>query len=145
MKSLCGADCSNCSFGKSCKGCEATNCKPFGGDCVAAQYIKVGGVEQYTAFKKILLNEINELLLELGVPNVEELYELPGEFVNLPYYLPSGKTVKFLDDKKVYLGCQLEFADMGICYGVVADTGFILVSSYSVNGSEPELIAYKKR
>ena len=38
-----------------------------------------------------------------------------------------------------------EFADMGVCYGVAADAGFILICSYSVNGSEPELILYKKR
>ncbi len=51
----------------------------------------------------------------------------------------------FLDDTKIYLGSQIEFADIGVCYGVAADTGFILLCSYSVNGSEPELIAYRKR
>ncbi len=50
-----------------------------------------------------------------------------------------------LNDNNIYLGAQIEFADLGICYGVVADTGFILLCSYSVNGSEPELIVYKKR
>jgi hypothetical protein len=50
-----------------------------------------------------------------------------------------------LDDRKIYLGCQIEFAGLGVCYGVVADTGFILVCSYSVNGSEPEMVLYKKR
>ena len=73
------------------------------------------------------------------------MYELPGRFVDLAYPLPSGKTVQLLDGTRVYLGCQIEFADLGICYGVVADTGFILICSYSVNGSEPELIVYQKR
>jgi len=56
-----------------------------------------------------------------------------------------GETARLLDDKNIYLGCQIEFADLGVCYGVVADTGFILISRYSVNGSEPELIVYQKR
>lgn len=145
MKALCGADCSACPSNKICKGCEATNCMPFGKKCIAAQYIKAGGIESYREFKGLLLNEINELLSVLGVPRADALYELAGEFVNLEYMLPSGKAVKFLDDRKIYLGCQIEFADLGICYGVVADTGFILVCSYSVNGSEPELLIYKKR
>ena len=41
----------------------------------------------------------------------------------------------FLDPGKVYLGTQIEFAEIGVCYGVVADTSFILVCSYSVDGS----------
>ena len=53
--------------------------------------------------------------------------------------------MRLLDDKNIYLGCQIEFGDLGVCYGVVADAGFILICSYSVNGSEPELIAYQKR
>lgn len=65
--------------------------------------------------------------------------------MNLPYPMPNGCTVKLLDDRKIYLGTQIEFADMGVCCGVVADTAFILVCSYSVDGSEPELIAYQKR
>ena len=59
--------------------------------------------------------------------------------------MPSGVKVKFLNDKNVYLGAQIEFADLGICCGVVADTGFILICSYSMNGLEPELIIYHKR
>ena len=53
--------------------------------------------------------------------------------------------MRFLDGTKVYLGAQIEAPGLGVCYGVVADTTFILVCSYSVNGSEPELIVYKKR
>ena len=62
-----------------------------------------------------------------------------------PFAMPSGEKVKLLNDKNIYLGAQIEFADLGICYGVVADTGFILICSYSVNGSEPELTVYQKR
>jgi hypothetical protein len=102
-------------------------------------------MEQYRAFRAELLDEINALLRARDLPEAETLYELPGAWVNLAYPLPSGETVRLLDDKNIYLGCQIEFGDLGVCYGVVADTGFILLCSYSVNGSEPELIAYQKR
>lgn len=145
MRTICGAKCEECSFREVCKGCEATCGMPFGGKCIAAEYIKVGGREAYGEFQKGLLSEINTLLKAEGIPEAEALYELPGSFVNLEYPIPGGQTVKLLDDKKIYLGSQIEFADMGVCYGVVADTGFILICSYSVNGSEPELLLYKKR
>ena len=145
MNTICGAKCGGCQFKDSCRGCAATGGRPFGGACVAAEYIKTGGKERYAEFKRNLLAEVNSLLKANGIPEADALYELPGAFVNLPYPIPSGRAVKFLDDTKVYLGCQIAFADMGVCYGVVADTGFILVCSYSVNGSEPELVAYQKR
>ena len=129
----------------SCRGCAATRGRPFGGACIAAEYIKTGGADRYAEFKKKLLHEINALLRANGIPEADGLYELPGRFVDLAYPLPSGKKVTFLDETRVYLGCQIEFADLGICYGVVADAGFILICSYSVNGSEPELIVYQKR
>ena len=145
MKTICGADCDVCNFKSECKGCEATCGKPFGGTCVAAEYIKVGGKDLYAAFKKSLLAEINTLLLENGLPPAGALYELPGAYVNLPYPLPSGKAAAFLDDQKIYLGAQIKLADTALCCGVVADTNFILLCTYGLNGSEPELIAYKKR
>ena len=144
-KTICGADCAKCRFKDECKGCEATCGRPFGGDCVAAEYIKISGKKTYEAFKNQLLEEINALLDSLDVPKAEALYELSGAFVNLDYTMPSGYEVKLLDDTKIYLGTQIEFADLGICYGVVADTSFILICSYSVNGSEPELILFKRR
>lgn len=145
MSSLCGASCGECTFREGCAGCAETCGKPFGGRCVAAEYIQLGGKEAYAAFRKKLKEEINVFLESLDIPPAEALYELPGHFVNLAYRLPSGENVKFLDDKKIYLGTQIEFAGLGVCYGVVADTGFILVCSYGVNGSDPVLIAYKRR
>lgn len=144
-KSICGADCSKCPTKDECGGCTRTNGRPFGGRCVAAEYIKFGGIESYNEFKENLKNEINELLDSLNIPKADNLFELHGKFINLVYVLPSGEKVKFLNDNNIYLGSQIEFADLGICYGVVADTNFILVCSYSVDGSEPELITYKKR
>ena len=45
----------------------------------------------------------------------------------------------------IYLGTQIEIADVGICYGVVADTTFILICSYGSDGSNPEIVLFKRR
>jgi hypothetical protein len=140
---LCGANCGECGFKENCRGCEPTGGRPFGGECVAAEYIKAGGREKYAEFKSALLGEINSLLGSNGLPLADGLCELAGFYVNLAYPLPSGETIKLLDDKKIYLGAQIECGDL--CFGVIADTTFILVCSYSLNGSEPELLLYKKR
>lgn len=145
MNNFCGADCSKCDFNQNCKGCCETCGKPFGGSCVAAEYIKTGGKDAYIQFKQSLLNELNNLLTFNELPLADNLYELAGSFVNLAYRLPSGETVKMLDDSKIYLGCQIECAELGVCYGVVADMDFILVCSYTADGSNPELLIYKKR
>ena len=145
MSTYCGANCESCPSKENCKGCLETCGSPFGGHCVAAEYIKLGGLEAYQQFKQKLLDEINALLTDRGITAIDGLFELVGEYVNLEYPMPSGEKVKFLNDKNIYLGAQIEFSDQGICYGVVADTGFILICSYSVNGSEPELIVYKRR
>lgn len=144
-QSICGANCEACYAKERCPGCGATRGRPFGGTCVAAEYIRVGGREGYAAFQKKLLGEINALLKANDIPEADALYALPGASVNLEYPLPSGQRVAFLDGTKIYLGCQIEFSDLGVCYGVVADTDFILISRYSVNGSEPELVVYQKR
>ena len=145
MSTYCGANCEDCPSKENCKGCLGTSGSPFGGRCVAAEYIKLRGLEAYQQFKQKLLVEINALLAAHGFGAINGLFELVGEYVNLEYPMPSGEKVKLLNDKNIYLGAQIEFADLGICYGVVADTGFILICRYSVNGSEPELIVYQKR
>ena len=146
MSTICGANCGECGFKDECRGCAQTCGRPFGGACVAAEYIKAGGREEYAGFKQKLLAEINELLCANGIPRAEALYELAGFYVNLAYPLPSGEEVKLLDDKKIYLGAQIESAGAGdFCFGVIADTTFILVCSYGANCSEPELLLYKKR
>lgn len=144
MSTICGANCDGCTYSENCKGCEQTCGQPFGGTCVAAEYIKVGGREAYTQFKQNLLNEINSLLEANDIPKAEALYELPGAFVNLAYPIPNGDAVKFLDDKKIYLGTQIEFADLGVCYGVVADTGFNLYAATALTARSPSL-SYIKR
>lgn len=145
MMNYCGADCGNCPFSRNCRGCLATCGSPFGGKCVAAEYIKIGGRPAYEEFKKLLVEEINGILEAEEIPRASGLNELPGSFVNLAYRLPNGASVKFLDDRNVYLGTQIELPDNERCIGVIADTTFILVCSYGEGGSDPELILYRKR
>lgn len=106
-------------------------------------YAGMGEKEKLEAFKERLINEFNTLLQNEGLPKVEDLNLLPGEFVNLEYTLPSGEKVKFLDDNKTYLGSQLEGETK--CYGIVADVDFLLVCTYEENGENPKLVTYKKR
>lgn len=145
MRTYCGAKCEECQFKSNCKGCMNTCGKPFGGICVAAEYVKVGGRESYGELKKQLIGEINSILRTLRIPEIEALYELPGAYVNLGYLLPNGETVKFLDDSRIYLGAQIEIEGTERCVGVVADTTFLLIGSYVENGTDPELILFRHR
>ena len=104
---------------------------------------EIGGKEKLEEFKEQLISEFNTLLNIEGLPKVENLNVLPGEFVNMEYTLPNGEKVKFLDDKQTYLGSQLEGETK--CYGIVANMDFLLVCSYEENGENPELVIYKKR
>ena len=53
--------------------------------------------------------------------------------------------VKFPDDEKTYLGNQLECEFGGErVFGVLADMEFILVATYKKDGTETELVLYKK-
>jgi hypothetical protein len=150
MESICGADCSNCGYGKNnnCKGCKETNGCPFGKQCFIAKYILTGGKENYELFKKQLVDEINNLNIE-GMPKIDDLNPLNGSFVNLSYPMPNGESFKLLYDDDIYLGNQVEseFNDGEIikCFGILANMDFILISEYGVNGDNTELILYKKR
>ncbi len=144
-ETICGANCEGCFSQASCPGCAATCGRPFGGDCIAAEYIKVGGREKYAEFKDGLLSELNALLAANGLPEAAILNELAGCFVNLAYPLPSGECVKLLDDKKIYLVTQIEVSGEPFCFGAVVGMDFILVSRYGENGTDPELLLYKKR
>ena len=150
MESICGANCTNCEYGKNnnCKGCKATNGCPFGKECFIAKYILTGGRENYELFKKQLIKEINELKIP-GMPIIENLTPINGAFVNLSYPMPNGKNIKLLDNDEMYLANQVEseFNDGTTirCFGVLANLNFILVSEYGPNGDNPEIIVYKKR
>jgi len=109
------------------------------------QYAKIGGKEKLEEFKSQLIDEFNALLKNEGLPKVENLNVLSGEFINMEYTLPNGNIVKFLDDKQTYLGSQLESDLGGRCIGIAANMDFLLICSYEENGENPELIIYKKR
>ncbi len=100
---------------------------------------------EFDALKKKLIGEINDLSVG-GMPKLEKLNALVGQYVNLTYPLPGGTKAKFLDDRTTYLGNQLEAEDgSGRCFGVLANADFILVCSYGKGGADPELLLYKKR
>ncbi|MBP5255398.1 MAG: helix-turn-helix domain-containing protein [Lachnospiraceae bacterium] len=109
------------------------------------RYEELSDQGQFDAFKKKLVEEINDLHIE-GMPTVEKLNALVGNYVNLEYRLPGGQQVRFLDDHTTYLGCQLEpeFGE-GRCFGVLANMDFILICTYEAEGANPELVLYKKR
>lgn len=109
------------------------------------RYDELSDQGQFDAFKRKLMQEINNLHIE-GLPEVEKLNALVGKYVNLEYRLPNGTMVKFLDDEKTYLGNQLESEFGGErCFGVIAGMDFILVATYEAGGENPELVVYKKR
>ena len=109
------------------------------------RYEELSDGGQFEAFKKQLIDEINALHIE-GMPKVEKLNALVGEYVNLAYPLPSGEKVRFLNDGKTYLGNQLESEFGGDrCFGVLANMDFIMVCTYEKDGANPELLLYKKR
>ncbi len=109
------------------------------------RYEELSDNGQFEEFKQQLIREINALSIE-GLPKLERLNALVGSYVNLEYTLPNGKKVKFLDDRKTYLGNQLKSEFGGERrFGILADMDFILVCTYEENGENPELLIYKKR
>ena len=109
------------------------------------RYEELSDNGEFEAFKEQLIAEINDLHIE-GMPKVEKLNALVGNYVNLAYPLPGGMSAKFLNDGTTYLGTQLEPEFGGDrCFGVLANMDFILVCTYEAEGKNPELLLYKKR
>ena len=150
MEGICGTNCKECELLKSnkCKGCKNTNGCPFGKKCWIANYIEIGENNNFASLKNEIINEFNSLNID-GMPKIEELYPLHGEFVNMEYPLPNGENVKLLNDNEAYLGNQVECLfndkDMKKCFGILANMSFLLVCEYGENGNNPEIIIYKKR
>ena len=144
MLSLCGLDCcAACPQRAACGGCRETGGHPFGGTCVAAACVERGGMEAWESWKHAAMAELNAL----GIPDlqIDSLVPLNGFYVNLEYRLPNGQAVKLLEDNKVYLGAQIERPGQDRCYGVVADEAHLLVCEYGCNGTNPEIVCYKRR
>ncbi len=109
------------------------------------RYEELSDDGRFEAFKKQLIREINDLHIK-GMPKVDTLNALVGSFVNLAYPLPSGVSVKFLNDGTTYLGNQLASEFGGDrCFGVLANMDFILVCTYEAEGKNPETVMYKQR
>lgn len=144
MTSICGSDCcERCPRRAECGGCIECGGRPFGGSCAAAECVSRGGLAALEREKRALIEEINAL----GVPGlrVEDLNLLNGCYVNLEYALESGQRAKFLRDDRVYWGNQLAQPGGARFYGVVGDGRMLLVCACGADGSDPELIAYRRR
>lgn len=144
MLSICGKDCcEKCSRKESCGGCTNVKGHPFGGQCVAANWVQNFGREGMEERKQALIQEINAL----SIPDlrITDLNLLNGFYVNLEYPLPNGQTAKFLRDENIYWGNQIERPDNERCYGLVANDDFVLVCEYGCNGTDPQIVLYKKR
>ena len=138
MKTYCGENCcKECYRLQECGGCEKCQGHPFGGSCVAERN------KDFTSLRQLLIDEINDLGIE-GLA-LSDLNLLTGSYVNLSYPLANGSVVQFLKDDDIYLGNQVEKADSERCYGIVANEVFILVCEYGCNGSDPEIVLYKRR
>ena len=84
----------------------------------------------------------------LGIEDMEEvtgLNALLGAYINLEYTLPNGQAVKLWKHEKIYLGNQLCKKNSSRCYGLTADENYLLVCEYGDDGSDAEIIVYKKR
>lgn len=94
--------------------------------------------------KKQLIEEFNGL----GIADMEEVTDLnalSGSFINLEYKLPNGQDVKFWQDDRVYLGNQIGKKDSDRCYGLAADEKYLMVCEYGMNGSDAEIVVFKRR
>lgn len=93
--------------------------------------------------KNRIIQEFNKLgISDMG--EIKELHEGKGSFVNLNFPLPSGISVKFWEDEKTYFINQIEKKDSDRCYGLTADEKYLLVCEYGCEGSNPEIIVFKR-
>ena len=79
-----------------------------------------------------------------GMAEVTELHELRGDFINLEYTLPGGQAARLWDDNKTYLGAEMCKHNSDRCYGLTADENYLLVCEYGENGTNAEIIIFKK-
>ena len=150
-KSICGIDCSKCKYKETCGGCAKTNGRPFGGECMIAKCCLNKGREHCgkcsdgpCKLKTQLVAEFNALGIE-DMEEVKNLNALNGSFINLEYTLPSGQTMKLWDDERIYLGNQICKKNSDRCYGLTADENYLLVCEYGDDGSDAEIVVYKRR
>ena len=93
--------------------------------------------------KEELIQAFNALGIE-DMGTVSELNELSGSFINLEYTLANGQTIKLLEDEKTYLGNQICKQNSDRCYGLATDGKYLLVCEYGDNGSDAEIVVFKR-
>lgn len=149
-ESICGVDCSECMPESTCKGCVATNGRPFDAECIVARccgkrdFATCGECSDSSCgLRQDIVSEF-KLCGVAEAEKIDALYALKGSFVNLEYSFESGVSVKLLDDNKIYLGTQIQ-RDENTCVGFVADENCILICEYGPEGANPRLLVYKKR
>lgn len=148
--SICGVDCGKCTQKGICQGCVASNGRPFHGDCVIALCCQNKGHEHCDkcsdipcGLKERLIAEFNALgMKDMG--EVTELNAINGFYINLEYTLPSGQFVKMWDDKKIYLGNQIEIKGTTKYYGLAADEKYLMVSEYGKAGRDAKIVLFKR-
>jgi len=151
MKTICGLDCGECWMKEQCGGCRETGGKPFGGTCMIAVCCTQKGCancgNSFSApcrLKKELAAEFNALGIE-DMEEVTDLNALHGAYINLQYTLPGGQQIRFWDDDRIYLASQLPKKNSDRCYGLTADENYLLVCEYGENGTDPEIVVFRRR
>lgn len=92
--------------------------------------------------KQLLIAEFNKLGIE-GMPEVTELHEYEGSFVNLEYTLPNGTAAKFWEDSKTYFILEIPKTD-DRCFGLIGGEHYLMVCEYGRDGENPEILVFKK-
>lgn len=142
METICGIDCKGCSVSEECPGCAETDGRPFGAECMVARYCRKGE-GALCGLKEGVLAALRGLAIA-DMEEVTELHALRGSFINIAYTLPSGQAVKLWDDNKIYLGNQLHKKGSDRCYGIAADDRYLMVAEYGENGSDAEIVVFKR-
>ena len=151
METICGIDCRVCGLRETCGGCVETGGRPFGGACMLAACCGAQGCAhaghaqtQPCRLKAALIAELNAL----GIPDMDtvtELNALKGSLANLAYTLPNGQKVRFWDDAQIYLGHLLPKRNSDRMYGLVADARYLMVCECERDGTDAEIVLYKRR
>lgn len=87
------------------------------------------------------------LFHQLGIEELKQIdrfYELKGDFINLECKLPNGQFAKLLDDGKLYYSAEVCKTNSSRCYGIAGDAQQLVVYEYGENGTDAELVLWKR-
>ena len=147
-ESICGENCGQCALKSQCAGCTATKGRPFGKACVVAACCRSAGYEKCGQCPSCALRErLIDAFNALGISDMEKvtsLNALKGSYVNLPYALPNGQTVRLWDDDRIYLGNLVRKANSARQYGLAADEKYLMVCETDGDRSHAEIVVFKR-